>query len=251
MLADPAGLAYRASSGEVFVGNRHGNNSADGTAGSIVRFRYDRINRSFTMTSTITGNGLSGVHGMTFSPTTGELFAANFVGCVSRFTFDGAGTAMPKGSLGSGSCRGVRVSADGKRLYVTTATTVIKMFDLTTGVEAPSVTVADNPSLHGLAWQGGMLYAAGLTNNKIHRFLIDLGGQPAAAGHHRRQLAGGHRLLGRRDGDVHRRPPRQRHPPALPLRRDRRHLDRRRRRQRPEVAGRRAGAAAAEDAVRA
>jgi phage baseplate assembly protein gpV len=178
MLADPAGLAYRASSGEVFVGNRHGNNSADGTAGSIVRFRYDRQNRSFTMTGTITGNGLSGVHGLTFSPTTGELFAANYVGCVSRFTFDGTGAAMPKGTLGSGTCRGVRVSADGRRLYVTSAAALIKVFDLMTGVEAPSVNVADSPSLHGLAWQGGTLYAAGLTNNKIHRFLIDLAGNP-------------------------------------------------------------------------
>jgi hypothetical protein len=178
MLADPAGLAYRASSGEVFVGNRHGNNAADGTAGSIVRFRYDRINRSFTMTGTITGNGLSGVHGLTFSPTTGELFAANHVGCVSRFTFVGAGTAMPNGTLGSGSCRGVRVSLDGKRLYVTAGTTAIKVFDLSTEIESPSVTVADNPALHGLGWQGGVLYAAGLTNNKIHRFFIDLGGNP-------------------------------------------------------------------------
>ena len=58
------------------------------------------------------------------------------------------------------------MSADGKRLYVTTATTVIKVFDLMTGVEAPSVTVADNPSLHGLGWQGGVLYAAGLTNHE-------------------------------------------------------------------------------------
>jgi WD40 repeat protein len=178
MLADPVGLAYRASTGEVFVANRHGNNSADGTAGSITRFRYDRQNRTFTMTGTITGNGLSGVHAMAFSPTTGELFAANYVGCVSRFTFDGAGTAIPNQTLGSGGCRGVAVSADGKRLYVTGGTTVIKVFDLMTGVESPSVTVAENPSLHYMAWQGGVLYAAGLGNGKIHRFLIDLGGNP-------------------------------------------------------------------------
>jgi hypothetical protein len=180
MLADPAGLAYRASSGEVFVGNRHGNNAADGTAGSIVRFRYDRQNRSFTLTGTITGNGLSGVHGMTFSPTTGELFAASYVGCISRFTFDGAGTAMPRDAFGSGGCRGVRVSADGKRLYVTAATAVIKVFDLTVTppMELAATPVMDSPSLHGLAWHGGLLYAAGLTNNKIHRFFIDLGGNP-------------------------------------------------------------------------
>jgi DNA-binding beta-propeller fold protein YncE len=178
MLADPVGLAYRASSGEVFVANRHGNNSADGTAGSIVRFRYDRQNRTFTRTSTITGNGLSGVHALAFSPTTGELFAANYAGCVSRFTFDGAGTAVPNNTLGSGGCRGVAVSADGKRLYVTTGMTVIKVFDLMTGVESPSVTVPENPSLHYMGWQGGVLYAAGLGNGKIHRFLIDLGGNP-------------------------------------------------------------------------
>ena len=178
MLADPAGLAWRASSSEVFVANRHGNNAADGTAGSITRFGYDRITRTFTLKGTITGNGLSGVHGMTFHPMTGELFATNYVGCVSRFTFDATGTAMPNGTLGSGSCRGVRVSADGKYLYVTTAGTVIKQFDLTNGMELASASVAENPSLHGLGWHGGKLHAAGLTNNKVHRFLINLAGSP-------------------------------------------------------------------------
>jgi len=64
---DPAGLAFPASSSEVFVGNRHGNNSADGVAGSISRFLYDRATRSFTATGTISGNGLAGVHQLNFS----------------------------------------------------------------------------------------------------------------------------------------------------------------------------------------
>ena len=40
MVHDPAGLAFRFQSSEIFVGNRHGNNSADGTAGSISRYTY-------------------------------------------------------------------------------------------------------------------------------------------------------------------------------------------------------------------
>jgi hypothetical protein len=170
MVADPAGLAFRSASSELFVGNRHGNNSTGGVAGSISRFKYDAANRTFTPNGTITGNGLSGVHDMTFSPTTGELFATNYVGCVSRFTFDGTGNATANGTLGTGSCRGVAVSADGKRLYVTLATTTIQQFALQTGGDLGTTAVAGNPSLHYLAWQAGRLYAAGLTNNTIHRF---------------------------------------------------------------------------------
>src|ERR1700710_2305226 len=34
-LADPAAIAFRPRSSEIFIGNRHGNNAADGVAGSV------------------------------------------------------------------------------------------------------------------------------------------------------------------------------------------------------------------------
>ena len=58
-VADPAGLAYSETLSEVFVGNRHGNVAADGTAGSISRFRYDKGTQALTPNGTITGNGLA------------------------------------------------------------------------------------------------------------------------------------------------------------------------------------------------
>jgi formylglycine-generating enzyme required for sulfatase activity len=96
-LHDPYGLAYRASSRELFVGNRHGNVAADGVAGSIQRFVYDSGTHTFTANGEITGNGLDGVHQLAFSPDTGELFAANVGSGISRFMFDASGAASPNG----------------------------------------------------------------------------------------------------------------------------------------------------------
>ena len=123
-LADPVGLAFRASSSEVFVSNRHGNNSADGVAGSIARFAFDPQTRRLAR-GAITGNGLAGVHQAAFNPVSGELFAANVKGGISRFTFDAAGTAVAADNA-TGEARGVAVSPDGKRLYVSGATPVIR-----------------------------------------------------------------------------------------------------------------------------
>ena len=58
----------------------------------------------------ITGNGLDGVHQVAFSPTTGELFAANQGNGISRFVFDNAGTPAANGTIGSGTTRGVFVA---------------------------------------------------------------------------------------------------------------------------------------------
>lgn len=59
-----------------------------GTSGSVSRFAYTRSTHAFTALPEITGNGLDGVHQVAFSPTTGELFAANQNNGISRFTFD-------------------------------------------------------------------------------------------------------------------------------------------------------------------
>lgn len=45
-LADPVGLAFH--DGELFVGNRHGNNGADGVSGSISRFTYSPSTHALT-----------------------------------------------------------------------------------------------------------------------------------------------------------------------------------------------------------
>ncbi len=175
MLHDPAGLAFRASSSEVFVANRHGNNSADGIAGSINRFKYDRATRSFTANGSITGNGLSGVHSLTFSPITGELFAANITGGVSRFTFDAQGAAVAHGVIADGTTRGVLVSNDGTRLWVTSASTSIRAFDLSSGSELTSVALPSGANLHYFGTLNGTIYVGGLNDDLVHRLTVGAG----------------------------------------------------------------------------
>ena len=94
------------------------------------------------------------------SPTTGELFAADLNTGISRFTITG-GVASPNGTISTGAIRGVAGAPDGKRLYYTSASNVIKQFDLTTNAFLPDVTINTATSLHYLRFRGtGELYAA-------------------------------------------------------------------------------------------
>lgn len=167
-LHDPVALAFRGS--ELFVSERHGNNSADGVAGSIARFTYDQATHALTAHGSITGNGLAGVHQIAFSPTTGEIFAANVNGPISRFNADGTGN----GTIPSGPVRGVWVSPDGARLFATSPDTQIHQYEIATGTELAAVTVGGTGTqLHFFAQRGAHeLYVCGLSDNAIHRFAM-------------------------------------------------------------------------------
>lgn len=168
-LDDPAGVAFRSSTSEIFVGNRWGNSSPS----SVSRFIYDPVKRRLAPNSTITGNGLFGVHQITFSPVTGEMFAANYGGGVSRFTFDTNGNALANGTIASGTMRGVAVSPDGRRLYASSVSSVIRQFDLTTGAELAGVMVPSGVGgLHFFQIQAGRLYVAAPSDNCVYRYLI-------------------------------------------------------------------------------
>jgi WD40 repeat protein len=173
LLADPVTVIYRASSQEIFVGERHGNNSADGVAGSIARFAYSPTSRAFTPSGRITAaNITSGVHDMVLHPTTGELFACNVSTGISRFTFSG-NTATPNGMLGDGACRGVSISPNGSTLFMSTAGNVIRRFDLSNGTELSPTTATGAPGLHFMAQRQGQLYVAAIDAAKIYRFQIN------------------------------------------------------------------------------
>ena len=174
-LADPAGLAFKSATSEIFVGNRHGNNAADGTPGSVSRYAYDQTTHALTARTAITGNGLAGVHQIVFSPTTGELFAANVDNAISRFTFDAAGDPVPNGTIGTGPTRGVLVAPDGKRLYATAASGTIRQFELATGTELAAITVVapSNPDLHFFAYRLGDVYVAGLDTQLVYRYHLE------------------------------------------------------------------------------
>lgn len=169
---DPAGLAFRPAASEVLVGNRHGNTAANGTVGSISRFAYDPVARTFTAQGEITGNGLARVHQLFVSPS-GELFAVNRDSGVSRFTFMPDGTAVANGTIGSGAARGVAVSPDGTRMYMTGASNSIRQFDVATGMELAAVTLGTSGNLHYMAIRQDQLYVAALADNKVYRYDIE------------------------------------------------------------------------------
>jgi WD40 repeat protein len=176
-VADPVGLAFRPTSSEVFVGNRHGNNAGDGVAGSVSRFVWNGAAQTLTPNGTITGNGLNSVTQVAFNPVSGELFAADFGGAggVSRFTFDSQGNAMPNGTIGSGAALGVNVSPDGKRLYLTVnSSSNISQFDLSSGTQLTPVTVSGTTNLQQIALRGSSeLYIASGISNTVFRFTLD------------------------------------------------------------------------------
>jgi len=172
-LADPGGIAFRSVSSEIFIGNRHGNNAADGVAGSISRYRYDQATHALTAEPELTGNGLTSVHSVVFSPASGELFAANEMLGVSRFTFDASGTPVPNGMISNGPTRGVLVSPDGARLFVTGASNTIRSFAIASGAELAPVTLASTGNLHYFAYRLGDVYVAALDDNMVYRYHLE------------------------------------------------------------------------------
>lgn len=178
-LNDPSGLAFRDESSELFVTNRHGN-QAIGSDGSISRFVYDPDLRTFTANGTIPLSGPG--HGIAFNPVDGELFVGLvgpdffFAGGVQRFTFDGGGAAIENiaGFLNVGTVRGVAVSPDGERLYVTTAGNVIRQFDLANNnAELTPVNVSGAPNLHYMEVLSNELYVAALGSDQVLRYAIE------------------------------------------------------------------------------
>lgn len=170
-LRDPVDVLYRAAASEVLISNRHGNNSGDGVPGSISRFAYEPTTQAFTPTGEILGAALIAPHQIALHPQTGELFAATRDSGVARFTFAG-NTAMPDGTISNGPARGVAIAPDGARLYVTTASNVIRQFALPAGTELAALTLPGTQNLHYMAIRGGQLYVAALDAGMVHRFQI-------------------------------------------------------------------------------
>lgn len=170
-VSDPAGLAI-SSSGELFVGNRHGNSAAS----SISRFNYNSGTDTYDPNGAITGNSLFGTHGLNFSQVTGELFATNVNGPISRFTFSGS-TAIANGTIGSGPSRDVFLSGDGRWAYVTQGVSgsLIK-YDLSNGNFVNSFAISGAGGLHNGSWRGNRLYVAGFSSNTIHAIDFDSNG---------------------------------------------------------------------------
>lgn len=170
MVSDPAGLAL-SPTGELFVGNRHGNAAPS----SLSRFNYNSGTDTYDPNGTVTGNSLFGTHGIVFS-NAGDLFATNVNGPVSRFTYSG-GIVTPNGFLGSGPSRDAFVSGDGQWLYVTQGIsgTLLK-YSIATGAFVNSFGIAGAGGLHNGNWRGNELFIAGFSSGTVHRILFDANG---------------------------------------------------------------------------
>lgn len=111
---DPVSVEFRSPT-ELFVGNRHGNSLGQG---SISRFEIDSLG-NYNYLGNFTTNGMtSGVHEMSFSPTTGELFATTIANGIFRFNFSD-GNPSPNGSFETGAWNGIQVSPSGDYIYAT------------------------------------------------------------------------------------------------------------------------------------
>jgi DNA-binding beta-propeller fold protein YncE len=171
-LHEPFGLAWSETTGELFVGNRYGEGTVDGVAGSVQRFAYDAKTRTFTANGEITGNGLDAVHEVSFDPVTNELFAANHGGGISRFVIDAAGS-VANGTLASGDMRGVVVSPGGTKVWVASFDRSVHEFDIATGAELGHVRTGSDATLETLTIKDGMLYGVGGSSVGIYRLRID------------------------------------------------------------------------------
>jgi hypothetical protein len=177
-VVDPAGLAL-SSTGELFVGNRNGNDVHPG-GGSVSRFLYNAGTDSYIPNGSF-AVGATGTHGLNFSPTTGELFTANVNGPVSRFIVTGGG-ATPNGSMNSGPARDVLISADGTRAYVTQGVNGnVLVFDVASGTQITTFAVPGAGALHFGSWRGSDLFLADYTSGSVYDMTFDGAGNPIGA----------------------------------------------------------------------
>lgn len=183
MTDDPASVVFRTPF-ELFVANRAGHK---GTS-SISRFIFSSDVGSFVEGPRITGNGVTDLHQIAFSPIDGELFATNFkTGVLSRFRFDSVGNAIPNGTvqITDGQPQlGVAVRPADQQLLVSSYTFVRRYRRNTNG----SYTLIGNFSppgatlIHFLKIRNDLLYVPDITTDKIFIYRFDAQGVPVAHG---------------------------------------------------------------------
>ncbi len=168
--------------GELFVGNRHGNQPG---MGSIARFVFDSAGNPVPNGS-ITDPALNAVHGLAFSPR-GELFAASVFGSISRFQFTPHGDAIPNGTIANGMSN-IALAFDRKgELFATASDSNVYryLFDRSTGTAIPngSFHVPGSCCLHGLDFNHrGELFVGDIGTDTVFRFLFDAAGNPVPNG---------------------------------------------------------------------
>ncbi len=174
-VADPVGLAFRATTAEVFVGNRRGN-----TTGSISRFLYYAATESFVKNGPelMMNDSAGGVVQIAFSPDDLELFVARDGNEITRFKFDSSGNMTSNGSIPNlGTMIGVAVSPDGTRLYATEQfSATIREFALPSGTEISggfTISGATRPHLMVMDPVSSHLYVSDVQSDEIYDLALD------------------------------------------------------------------------------
>lgn len=168
---DPVSVEFRSPT-ELFVGNRHGNVLGQG---SISRFEIDSSG-NYNYLGNFTASGMtSGVHEMSFSPTTGELLAATYQNGIFRFNFPD-GNPLPNGSFSSGPWDGIQVSPSGNYVYATNWGTSIYQFQINTDNSINLIGSFSPPGAGRLHFFGTRLnqelFLGDDYANRVHRYEI-------------------------------------------------------------------------------
>jgi len=182
MTNDPSSVAFRTPT-ELLVGNRaaHLGNS------SVSRFTFDPTFATFVQGTEITGNAAVDVHQIALNPVDGELFVTNFrTGTLSRFRFDGQGTAVANGTISMPDTLpqlGVAIRAVDQQLFVSSYTTVRRFTRNPNGSYAYAGSFpAGNNLIHFMKFRRDELYVCDISTNAVYRFTFDASGQPVANG---------------------------------------------------------------------
>jgi DNA-binding beta-propeller fold protein YncE len=163
-LHDAGGL--RMVGNQLYIGNRWGNQSGQG---SVSRFNFDGSLLSFD--TEVTGNGMSSIHGIDVSSTTGELFTSGQNNGIRRFLPSGGGFT-DNGGYNNGDLRDVLVSADGTKIYQTLINSTIRVTDLTTNTNT-DFAVAGSAAMHQMALFNGDLYVTSYQTGTVHKVVLD------------------------------------------------------------------------------
>ena len=173
VITDPLGLAFSWTTASLFVSNRAATNTNKATISS---FPYDAKTQTFG-TGTIVVSGYTSLMQVTFNNLEDEIFVGTNNEGLRRFklTNNQWPEVLPQLASSPDWIRGVAVAPDGKRLYASAASNIIRQWDLTSNQELPSYTVKDpSASLHFMSLCGAPItyenvnYAAGCSPARLY-----------------------------------------------------------------------------------
>jgi hypothetical protein len=175
---DPAGIAFR-SAEELLIGNRHGNVLG---LGSISRFVLAPDGTTVTFLENFSAPGMIGVHELAYDATRDHLFASAVFDGIFRFRFGPAGEPIFVQHFANGrQTRGVAVHPNGGFLYVSAASNLIFVFQLSgdSGVtELAPFVIPGASSLHFfcVSPDARHLYAADIFSSRVYRLRLSSDG---------------------------------------------------------------------------